>query len=195
MHVPDALTVCLLFENSFPCVGTARVVREMNPTGELRIEFMPSKANAAFLARELPLPSPSEPRIATHENHAATVLYPASQRAASTLQHGLASRGFDVQRLDTYDTVAVSSVSEEGLQQALACDVIAIASPSALKAWISIAGEAVAKRGVIACIGQTSGDAALSLGFARERVFWPDNPGMDGFVVSVLEALGQCAAV
>jgi hypothetical protein len=47
----------------------------------------------------------------------------------------------------------------------------------------------------LACIGSTSGMAALEMGFEGERVFWDDKPGMDGFVRSVEAALDSVPAL
>lgn len=98
-------------------------------------------------------------------------------------------RGFDVRRLDTYTTVPVTEVTPEELETASSCAVVSIASPSALKAWLELVGPDHARTAKVACIGQTSGDTALRLGFSEEQVFWPDNPGLEGFVESVERAL------
>lgn len=147
---------------------------------DLEPAFVPSKANAETLAAELPSPTPHS-----------TVLYPASQRAQHTLQDGLAARGFTVTRLDTYSTEAVAAVAPAALQEALTCAVVAVAAPSALKAWTRIAGEAAAKARPVACIGGTSARAALRLGWPERSVFWPESPGLEGFVGSIKEALTQ----
>ncbi len=54
------------------------------------------QATAATLGGELPQPT---------GGGRGRVLYPASQRASQELQSGLQAAGFDVTRLDTYDTV------------------------------------------------------------------------------------------
>ena len=133
--------------------------------------------------------APAQPPAPPNAGLRPSVLYPASQRAASTLQEGLQDRGFDVRRLDTYTTVPVTQVTHEQLQQVAACEVVSIASPSALKAWLELVGPDVAKQARIACIGQTSGETALRLGFSRDQVFWPESPGLEGFVDSIEEAL------
>ena len=52
---------------------------------------------------------------------------------AAHLQTGLRNRGFEVIRLNTYDTQPVSHVEESLLQQACHATVVAFASPSAVK--------------------------------------------------------------
>lgn len=53
--------------------------------------------------------------------------------AGLLLQTGLKNRGFEVVRLNTYDTQPVSQVEEGLLQQACQAAVVAFASPSAVK--------------------------------------------------------------
>jgi uroporphyrinogen-III synthase len=162
------------------CAGTARIVERQG----VEVAFVPCTANAVAFAQELPQPQADE---------ASDVLYPASQRAASTLQRGLADRGFAVTRLDTYDTVAVTAddILPGELGTLRSCSVVAVASPSALKAWMRIVGDDVARQAVIACIGSTTGAAAIRQGLAEESVLWPEKPGMPGLVDSIDLALLQ----
>ena len=81
--------------------------------------------------------------------------------------------------------------------------VVALASPSAAKAWLEvIAGgdgdgddspgstsSAVCGGVAAACIGSTTADAARKAGF--KRVFAPEEPGLAGFVEAVVEALEE----
>lgn len=148
---------------------------------QVQAAFVPTKANAVHLSAELPvLPSGSQ-----------RVLYPASLRAGTTLQDGLVARGFVVDRLNTYDTVPITadSVHQVMLEFAQQASVVSIASPSALKAWIGLVGLPVARGIPVACIGSTSGNAALKAGLDPALVFWDEDPGMDGFVRSVRAAM------
>lgn len=159
-------------------VGTSKALARCAPS--IQPGFVPSIANAETLSGELPLPASKQ-----HWQ----VLYPASAKAKNTLQGGLESRGCEVLRLNTYSTEKVQQVSELQLEEALACDVVAVASPSALKAWVSIAGETRAKETTLACIGSTSGNAALALGYDPGRVLWSDTPGLQGLVDCIEQAL------
>lgn len=158
--------------------GTSRILEQHS--ADLTPAFVPSKANAEALSAELPQDTPD-----------ATVLYPASQRAQHTLQRGLEARHFRVTRLDTYSTEAVTRVSADALEAARRCAVVSVAAPSALKAWLQVAGEDAAKARPVACIGGTSVKAAARLGWPEERVFWPESPGLDGFVASIKDALAH----
>lgn len=141
----------------------------------LRPVFVPTKANAVSLAAELPFDSQNQRRV----------LYPASAKAGPKLQNGLAARGVEVVRLNTYTTRPVSSLDPDRLQEAKKARVLSIASPSAIKAWVQLAGSDSCP--AVACIGTTSSDAAVALGLTD--VFTTDAPGMDGFVQSIEDAL------
>ena len=69
------------------------------------------------------------------------------------LQAGLSARGFAVERLNTYNTVPVQSLPAADLATATAAQVVAFASPSAVKAWLECAGSQAAADMAIACIG------------------------------------------
>lgn len=150
--------------------GTAKVLE-----GVIEPKFTPTVANAEHFAPELPFVGSGR------------VLYPASCKASSELQRGLQKRGFSVTRLNTYDTITVSKIEESMLSQARQADVVAVASPSAVKAWVATAGKETADRVSVACIGSTSARAAENLGL--QSIFWPEKPGIEGFVDAVQRAL------
>ena len=58
-----------------------------------------------------------------------------------------------MERLNTYNTVPVQSVPAADLAMAKAAQVVAFASPSAVKAWLECAGSHAAADMAIACIG------------------------------------------
>lgn len=144
----------------------------------IEVEFVPSKSNADVLSQELP-------EVGGRQT---TVLYPASARAKGELEMKLKARDFQVTRMNTYDTLPVDSVPSQDLQEAIGADVVAFGSPSAIKAWKQVSGE-IEKGMMVACIGETSGKAALKEGF--ENVFYPEKPGLDGWVESIVKAVGQ----
>lgn len=156
--------------------GTGKI---LTATGEPAVapQFTPSVANAEHFGPELPfLPGGTN-----------RVLYPASNKASSLLQEGLLSRGFDVLRLNTYDTVPVSSIEEGTLRRAREAAVVAVASPSALRAWVQFSGPEAAGEVAVAAIGSTTARAAEKVGLTK--IFYPEQPGMDTFVATIVEAL------
>nr|ABM45934.1 uroporphyrinogen III synthase [Triticum aestivum] len=159
--------------------GTARTFDEVlqSNDGPLEVAFSPSKALGKVLASELPRTSET----------ASKVLYPASAKAGHEIQNGLSARGFEVTRLNTYSTVPVHDVEPQILKLALSAPVVAVASPSALRAWLNLMSRVDKWSNSVACIGETTASAAKKLGL--ESVYYPATPGLEGWVESILEAL------
>ncbi|CAN0922237.1 Uroporphyrinogen-III synthase, chloroplastic [Linum grandiflorum] len=143
----------------------------------LDIAFLPSKATGKVLAAELP----------SSGNRKCTVLYPSSAKASNEIQDGLSNRGFDVTRLNTYTTIPVDHVDQTVLEEARSVPVVAVASPSAIRAWLKLTSESGHWDHSVACIGETTAAAAKRLGF--KKVYYPTQPGLEGWVGSILEAL------
>jgi uroporphyrinogen-III synthase len=142
-------------------------------------QFTPTVANAEHFGPELPfIPGGTK-----------QILYPASNKASSLLQQGLLARGFQVERLNTYDTLPVTSLAPEQLKAARTAQVVAVASPSAVRAWVGFVGEETATRIAVACIGSTSARTAESLGL--KKIFYPAEPGLDTFASTIEEALAS----
>ncbi|KAL6867255.1 hypothetical protein ACP4OV_015279 [Aristida adscensionis] len=160
--------------------GTARVLYDVSQSDNrsLEIAFSPSKAMGKVLALELPRDS----------DNTCKVLYPSSAKAGREIQDGLSDRGFEVTRLNTYTTwlVPVQDVEPLTLKLALSAPVVAVASPSALKAWLNLVS-ADNWNNSIACIGETTASAAKKLGL--KSIYYPASPGLEGWVESILEAL------
>ncbi|KAK8951800.1 hypothetical protein KSP39_PZI003440 [Platanthera zijinensis] len=159
--------------------GTASVFHEVLQSGDrhLNVAFSPSKATGKVLASELPKDCSNTCRV----------LYPASVKAGTEIEEGLSDRGFDVTRLNTYNTVPVQEIDHVVLKQALSVPVVAVASPSAIRAWVNLVQKSKNWDKSVACIGQTTALAAKRLGL--KNVYYPDNPGLEGWVDCILEAL------
>ena len=114
--------------------------------------FEPSDSTAATLAVELP------------DTWGKRILYPSSALAEAKLETGLSSRGFDVTRLNTYDTIE-NPWSEDQLETARQVDIVTFASPSTIKIWANRVGT----RATAVVIGPTSEKAALKAGFTDVR--------------------------
>ncbi|KAI5068990.1 hypothetical protein GOP47_0015291 [Adiantum capillus-veneris] len=158
-------------------VGTGQIFEKVGfKNANLSVDFVPSKANAKNLAEELPKLSSERGKV----------LYPASAKASHELEMGLSARGFEVVRLNTYSTETVKSIDPSILALAVSAPVVALASPSAVRAWVDVV-DLSTWLGAAACIGQTSALAAEKAGF--KRVFYPQSPGIDGWLQSIIEAL------
>lgn len=139
------------------------------------VGFCPTKATAATLVAELPA-----------KGETTTLLYPASAKAASTLEDGLTERGFVVTRLNTYDTV---TATWNDFQNDTAKDihVVCFGSPSSVDGWLLNTNNN--KEVLAACIGETSAKACREHKWPEERIFYPEKPGIPGWAASVKEAL------
>ncbi|KAG5048128.1 hypothetical protein AAZX31_04G036600 [Glycine max] len=159
--------------------GTASIFKEalQSSNRSIDIAFVPSKATGKVLATELP-------KI----GNKCTVLYPASAKASNEIEEGLSNRGFEVTRMNTYTTVPVQHVDHTVLKIALAAPVVTVASPSSIRAWKNLLSDSEWNNSV-ACIGETTATMARSLGFTN--VYYPAQPGIEGWVESILEALGS----
>lgn len=143
--------------------GTAKVLAAAG----LAASFVPSKATGKTLAAELPAPDPPAP-----------VLYPASALASGVVQAGLADRGIETRRIETYTTVAATWAPEE-LERACGAQAVTFGSPSAVRVWADRVGTAAAAL----CIGETSAAEARRMGFRCVRC--PESPGLDGWADAV----------
>ncbi|KAG9147114.1 hypothetical protein Leryth_005348 [Lithospermum erythrorhizon] len=159
--------------------GTAGVFNEILPSLRQYIDigFSPSKATGKALASELPKNGDLKCRV----------LYPASAKASHDIEEGLSTRGFEVTRLNTYTTVPLQEVDQLILKQAHSAPVVSVASPSAIRVWVQLLPQSEDWPNSVACIGETTALAAKRLGL--RNVYYPENPGLDGWVNSILEAL------
>ena len=162
-------------------VAVGKATEKALEEAQIAVRFCPSKATAQVLVQELPAIQDNGGCSTTPQK----ILYPASAQAKSTLQTGLEERGFCVTRLDTYDTV--TAVWGE-LDQQMAADtsVACFASPSAVKGWLSNTNNNTSVRA--ACIGETSAKECREQGWSEEFIFYPEKPGLDGWVQAVVEA-------
>mmetsp|Transcript_31382 Transcript_31382/g.46365 ORF Transcript_31382/g.46365 Transcript_31382/m.46365 type:complete len:133 (+) Transcript_31382:251-649(+) len=119
-----------------------------------------------------------------------SVLYPASQKAKNTLQDGLEARGFTVTRLNTYDTIPATWNAHQ-TEMAKGANVVCFASPSAVKSWVKNQEKANGRceRVAAACIGETSAQACREQEWKESQIYYPEKPGVEGWVNAVVEAL------
>jgi uroporphyrinogen-III synthase len=164
-----------------PIAAVGKATEEVLKEHGLTVSFCPSKATAKTLVAELP--------GAGAQQH---VLYPASQRAQLTLESGLRERGFQVTRLNTYDTVT-AEWSDEEREKASRCRIACFASPSSIKGWLHNSSQKTSV--VAACIGETSAEACRELGWSEGQIFYPDKPGIEGWVEAVELAVESLSAV
>jgi uroporphyrinogen-III synthase len=158
------------------------------------VHFCPSKATAETLVAELP------PRNVDAPNKIPSLLYPASARAASTLAEGFQARGFQVTRLNTYDTTTAQWTDEER-QWAKQTNIVCFGSPSAVEAWRLNTqwtpalpnGDEVQDSPALfaACIGETSAQACRKFQFPESCILYPEKPGIPGWAQAAQQAVQQ----
>ncbi|XP_022144140.1 uroporphyrinogen-III synthase, chloroplastic [Momordica charantia] len=165
--------------------GTANIFEDVLQSSNqlLDVAFAPSKAIGKVLASELPKLGDTKCRV----------LYPASTKASNDIEEALSNRGFEVMRLNTYTTAPVDYVDQTVLEQARSLPVVTVASPSAVRAWVNLISEPNEWEKSLACIGETT--AAAAERFGLKNVYYPKNPGLEGWVDSILEALRTEAQV
>lgn len=162
-------------ENPIPVVAVGKATEKTLESYGIPVSFVPSKATAKTLAAELEL-----------KGDGTTLLYPASARAKDTLENGLKERGFTVRRLNTYDTVT-ANWDDEQKSKSSQVQIACFASPSSIKGWLKNTDEN--KNIVAACIGETSATACREHGWNESRIFYPDSPGIEGWVEAIKESL------
>lgn len=163
--------------NPPPVVAVGKATEEKLEDFGISVAFVPSKATAATLAKELEL---RDGEILT------SVLYPASAKAKKTLENDLAARGFDVKRINTYDTVTATWADDQK-ESSENVKVACFASPSAVKGWLKNTEQNT--RVFAACIGVTSASACKELGWKDDQIFFPEAPGLAGWVEAIREAV------
>jgi uroporphyrinogen-III synthase len=155
-------------------VGAATAIHLQQTLG-IAVAFVPSRATAADLARELPSPCRK-------------VLYVASAQAPHTLCDGLAKRNIATERLNAYDTVSAVWKKDATAAAAEHCSIVCLASPSAVQGWIANTSH----RPMAICIGKTTADACWNLGF--DGIRYPENPGLEGWVQLIHETVLELQA-
>jgi len=153
------------------CVGaeTRRMVREK---GLHPFATEHETATGSELIASLPL------------EKASRVLLPVSVKAGTSLQRELEARGFEVSRLDTYDTVPLGWGADE-LEMAKAARAVALASPTAIQTWAARMGTGHR----VVCLGDKSAANCQAAGFTDVHV--SRGIGIEGWADAVSLALLQ----
>lgn len=136
----------------------------------LRADLVASVATAEGLAADVPAPSAGERQAPT----GARILYPRAADARPVLAEGLRAKGWTVDDVEAYRTrpAAVAELPGDALDGAGAADVVTFASPSAVTAYLALAGPPA---GAVACIGPVTARAATDAGLSVDVV--ADRPG------------------
>jgi len=180
ISAPEAATIVLSAwceaakpDIPFACVGEK--TRNILLDAGIATAYPPSFSHPPSSGKELisRLPGPQT---------SGRVLLPVSARARGDTEDRLRARGYSVERIDTYDTVAVAWTKEDS-DAAAASTVVALASPSAIEEWVRRVGND--QRAV--CFGGRSADACTRAGFASVSV--SASPDIQGWADAIEDAL------
>jgi len=101
--------------------------------------------------------------FAGHDLAGRRVLLPVSDRAADTVERGLAGRGASVERVVAYGTVPLADRDLLRAELERGIDAAVFASPSAVDGFLEAAGD-LARRVAAVAIGPTTAEAARTAG-------------------------------
>ncbi len=172
-HFPAALRVAAVG------AATAAAARERG----WRVDRVPAEFNAEALVAAF---------AAAGDAAGARVLFPAADRAATTLETGLAALGAEVLRVEAYRTLAAPLDRARCLAAAGRgeVDVVTFASPSAVDGLAESLGEPALRdllaRAAVAAIGPTTAESLARRGRAADAVADPST--LDGLVAAVRAA-------
>ena len=119
------------------------------------------------------------------------VLFPAADRAPATVADGLAAKGWAVERVEAYRTVALPSPDPASTARVADADAIVFLAASSVEVYAAAAsssGGAASAPPLIVCIGATTAAAARAAGLAGVEQAPAASP--EGLVAALAEHLG-----
>jgi uroporphyrinogen III methyltransferase/synthase len=155
------------------CVGPATA--EALRARFLEADLVADPATAEGLVAAMPEP-PSDGGL---------VLYPKAAGASSVVGDGLRAKGWEVEEVVAYRTVAVASdeVPAGLLDEAATAEVVTFTSPSTVSAYLALAGDRPVPP-VVACIGPVTARAARQAGL--EVALQADEHSAEGLVTALV---------
>ena len=152
-------------------VATLRDGRDLGATKLAAVGAVTAAAFAkhALVADLVPADASAEALVAAFPAGPGRVLYPRAVRARPVLAAGLRNKGWDVDEVEAYDTVALpaSAIGPE-LAATLAGATVTFTSPSAVEAYLG--QPALPAPATVACIGPVTADAARRAGLRVDVV-------------------------
>lgn len=133
--------------------ATAEAVRSSGGEPDL----VPAVHSGRGLVEEFPAATPG----------ARPVLFPAADLAPDTIEHGLEAKGWDVQRVEAYRTVAAAPPDDALLARVAGADALVLFATSAVHAFVALrtaTGAAVPVPPRVVCVGTSTADAARAAG-------------------------------
>jgi uroporphyrinogen III methyltransferase/synthase len=148
-------------------------------------DLVPEEATSEALVDTMPKAPLDDP-----EGRPGRVLFPRAVEARDVVGPGLRAKGWDVDEVDAYETVAAGpsdGVDGAKLRAASDADVLTFASPSAVAHYRRLSdGRAVPP--VVACVGPVTAQAARAAGFRVDVV--ASDHSAEGIVAALIDHLG-----
>jgi uroporphyrinogen-III synthase len=119
------------------------------------------------------------------------VLFPCADGAPDTIAEGLGRKGWDVQRVEAYRTVPLSTPEPELLARVAAADALTLTATSSLQAFLALRtpdGAPLPVPAHLVCIGPTTAEAARSAGLDGVHEAW--GASGDGIVAELVDHFG-----
>jgi uroporphyrinogen-III synthase len=122
------------------------------------------------------------------------VLFPSGDLASSTVPVGLGQKGWDVQVVEAYRTVARAAPEPALLERVAGADALTFTAPSSVDAFVALrtaGGRPLPPPSHVVCIGSTTAAAARSAGLDSVRE--ARDASARGIVDELITALGPRA--
>jgi uroporphyrinogen-III synthase len=122
---------------------------------------------------------------------AAAVLFPCADIAPNTLEAGLAHKGWSVDRVTTYRTVAVATHDPAVLVRVRGADAVVFTATSSVHAFAALRGPdgtPVPVPGHVVCIGPATAEAARAAGFSGVHEAWGSSS--EGILAELVDHFG-----
>jgi uroporphyrinogen-III synthase len=126
------------------------------------------------------------------ESDAARVLFPCADQAPSTIQDGLAHKGWDVRRVEAYRTVALPPPEPELMAKMADADAVTFTASSSVKAFVALRlpdGRPLSVPPLVLCIGPTTTASARALGLAGVEM--ADEASTEGIVAALIRHVAE----
>lgn len=124
--------------------------------------------------------------FAAHDMQGRRVLLPVSDRAADTVERGLASLGARVDRIVSYHTAASANRDRLLGELRLRPDAVAFASPSAVEGFLAAVGEA-GRQVPAVVLGPTTAEAARTAGLLVLAIAQPST--VEGMIQALVRVM------
>jgi uroporphyrinogen III methyltransferase/synthase len=146
-------------------------------------DLVPAEHSARGLVEEFP--------DAVSGSDSRRVLFPTADLAPDTIAEGLRQKGWDVQRVEAYRTVARAAPETALLDRVAAADALTFTATSTVQAFLALrtaAGDPVTPPAHVVCIGPTTAAAAREAGFDGVHEAW--GASARGMVDELIATLG-----